>query len=71
MDPRSAESEGRDPPSVRADGQVRDPLESWTRKDGALVGTFGIQDTAVAGAGLALEVGEVGQAGVATQVKAR
>jgi hypothetical protein len=36
-----------------------------------LAGTFGIQDTAVAGAGLALEVGEIGLAGIAAQVKAR
>ena len=47
---------------------MRDPLKGWTRKDGALAGTFGIQDTAVADAGLVLELREVGQAGVAAQV---
>jgi hypothetical protein len=47
---------------------VRDPLKGWTREDGALAGTFSVQDTAVAGTGLALQFGEVGQAGVAAQV---
>jgi hypothetical protein len=44
---------------------VRDPLKGWTRKDGALAGTFSIQYAPVDGAGLVLQFGEVGQAGVA------
>jgi hypothetical protein len=54
--------------TVRGDGWVRDPLEGWTREDGALAGALGFQYALVAGAGLVLELGEVGQAGVAAQV---
>jgi hypothetical protein len=47
---------------------VRDPLKGWTREDGALAGALSFQYAPVAGAGLVLEFGEVGQAGVAAQV---
>jgi hypothetical protein len=47
---------------------VRDPLKGWARKDGALAGTFGFQYAPVGGAGLGLELAQVGQAGVAAQV---
>src|SRR5208337_4582306 len=67
-DPRIAEPQGRGPPPVRGDGRVRDPLEGWTRKDGALAGALGIQDTAVDRPGLGLQFVQVGQVGVAGQV---
>src|SRR5258705_10819753 len=47
---------------------MRDPLKGWARKDGALAGTFGFQYAPVGGAGLGLELVQVGQAGVAAQV---
>jgi hypothetical protein len=47
---------------------VRDPLKGGTRKHTALADTFSIQDPAVACTGFALELVEVGQAGVAAQV---
>src|SRR6185437_3065294 len=67
-DPWIAEPQGRGPPPVRGHGRVRDPLKGRTRKDGALAGALGFQYALVAGAGLVLELGEVGQAGVAVQV---
>ena len=70
-DPRIAESESRGPPPVRVGGRVRDPLKGWTRKDGALAGTFNIQYAPVAGPGLVLQLREVRQAGVALQVTGR
>ena len=47
---------------------MRDPLKGWARKDGALAGTFGFQYAPVGGAGLGLQIVQVGQAGVAAQV---
>jgi hypothetical protein len=47
---------------------VRDPLKGWARKDGALAGALGIQDTAVDRPGLGLQLVQVGQPGVAGKV---
>jgi hypothetical protein len=47
---------------------VRDPLNGWTRKDGALADLFSIHYLPVAGLRLVLRFGEVRQAGVAAQV---
>jgi hypothetical protein len=40
---------------------VRDPLEGWARKDGALAGPLGLQYAPVDGAGAGLQFGEVGK----------
>jgi hypothetical protein len=50
---------------------VRDPLEGWAREDGCLAGALGFQYAPADGAGLVLELGQVGQAGVAAQVAGR
>ena len=60
-DPRVAEPQGRGPPAVRGERGARDPLKGWARKDTALPDTFSIEQAAVDGTGLGLQLVQVGQ----------
>ena len=47
---------------------MRDPLKGWTREDATLADAFSIQQSAVGGTGLGLQVVEVVQAALTGQV---
>jgi hypothetical protein len=47
---------------------VRDPLKGWTREDATLADAFSIQQSAVGGTGLGLQLVEVVQAALTGQV---